>query len=530
MLIVLAMTHLLRQFAYTLCSGREARRAGPSMPCATWPASCARLARSIASMARPSRSSPSALYRYTLADFDWLTPLPEPSVHPRRKEQDGPQASGTGTSDQPDLVAVIEAYGGTLTQKSAQEWHGAHPTHGSSTGINLDCNLAQQLWHCWRHGTGGDALSLIAVCEGLVACEDVEAGCLAWRALPPGPGHRPDPFWLGTPDDRTVPLSHIRVALLPWLVLYLKEHPMSTPVTMTIEPNGTLRYDCGHEIAVRVALHQRNGGKTYPVEVLHQDTALASTDCDLRNLHAIESLYKYVNTVHKLDDWLSILTAVAKALPAKARTPWTPVGQPLSAYTISRREYLWYPWLLKGEPCSIEGDPNVGKTAVLIKLLAHLTSGTRFPTLCADQPEEDFEPCTVVLFTNEDSPAKTLHPRLVLNGGNADRVDFMQGKKDPDTGHVLPLTLQDLDVIEQLLTAHTPAMLCFRPDPELLWPACRHESGQRYQPRPGRRRQPLRRAWLYAPLCAPQRQNPAQPKRSMRPWARSTSPAICARC
>jgi AAA domain len=238
---------------------------------------------------------------------------------------------------------------------------------------------------------------------------------------------------------------------------------MSTPVTMTIEANGTLRYACGPDIAVRVALHQRNGSKTYPVEVLHQDTAIISIDTNLRDQHAIEGLYKYANTVHKRDDWLAILTAVARELPAKARAPWTPVSQPLSAYTISRREYLWYPWLLTGEPCSVEGDPNVGKTSLLIKMLAHLTTGHAFPTLFPDQPEEDFAPCTVVLFTNEDSPSKTLHPRLALNGGDADRVEFVQGKKDPDTGHLLPMTLQDLDEIEQLLTAHTPAMICFDP-------------------------------------------------------------------
>ena len=40
---------------------------------------------------------------------------------------------------------------------------------------------------------------------------------------------------------------------------------------------------------------------------------------------------------------------------------------------------------------------------------------------------------------------------------------FMQGKRDPDTGHVLPMTLQDLEELEQLLTAHTPALLCFDP-------------------------------------------------------------------
>ena len=238
---------------------------------------------------------------------------------------------------------------------------------------------------------------------------------------------------------------------------------MTIAIVSMIEPDGTLRYDCGPDIAIRVGLHRKNGHRTYPVELLHQGDSLLSTDCNLRDLRTIENLRTHADTLHKHPDWHAILTAVARELPEKARAPWTPVGQPLSAYTISRREYLWYPWLLKGEPCSIEGDPNVGKTAVLIKLLAHLTSGTRFPTLFPDQPEEDFAPCTVVLFTNEDSPAKTLHPRLVLNGGNAKRVIFIQGKKDPGTGHILPMTLQDLEEIEQLLTTHAPAMMCFDP-------------------------------------------------------------------
>ena len=57
-------------------------------------------------------------------------------------------------------------------------------THGSSTGVNLDVNLGKGLWHCWRHGTGGDALSLIAVCEGLIACDDLQAGCLSGARFP----------------------------------------------------------------------------------------------------------------------------------------------------------------------------------------------------------------------------------------------------------------------------------------------------------------------------------------------------------
>ena len=131
---------------------------------------------------------------------------------------------------------------------------------------------------------------------------------------------------------------------------------------------------------------RRNGSKTYPVELLHQGTAVLSTDYQSQDLRAIESLRKHANTLHKLRDWHAILTAVARELPEKASAPWIPVGQRLSAYTITRREYLWYPWLLKGEPCSIEGDPNVGKTAVLIKLLAHLTSGTALPDAVSRAP------------------------------------------------------------------------------------------------------------------------------------------------
>ena len=53
---------------------------------------------------------------------------------------------------------------------------GAHPVHGSDGGMNFRIDPEENKWHCYRHGTGGDALSLIGVLEGIVKCEDCVPG------------------------------------------------------------------------------------------------------------------------------------------------------------------------------------------------------------------------------------------------------------------------------------------------------------------------------------------------------------------
>jgi len=162
------MTQVLKEFAYTLCQAGKER--GWELDALR---DLARVLRPPGTINRKYDKSVQVLQasdvRYALADFDWLTPLPAPSVH---------HGAGAGMQDQPDLAAVVEAYGGTLTQKSDQECHGSHPQHGSSTGVNFDVNTTKHLWHCWRHGTGGDALSLIAVCEGLLGCDTLQPGAL----------------------------------------------------------------------------------------------------------------------------------------------------------------------------------------------------------------------------------------------------------------------------------------------------------------------------------------------------------------
>lgn len=51
-------------------------------------------------------------------------------------------------------------------------YQGCHPIHGSETGQNFVVNLDQNVWHCFRHGTGGGPLQWVAVATGVISCEE----------------------------------------------------------------------------------------------------------------------------------------------------------------------------------------------------------------------------------------------------------------------------------------------------------------------------------------------------------------------
>jgi hypothetical protein len=63
-------------------------------------------------------------------------------------------------------------------QRQGDEYFGAHPVHGSETGRNFWVNPQKNVWHCFRHGTGGGPLLWLAVEEGIIRCEDAGPGAL----------------------------------------------------------------------------------------------------------------------------------------------------------------------------------------------------------------------------------------------------------------------------------------------------------------------------------------------------------------
>ena len=63
-------------------------------------------------------------------------------------------------------------------KKRGDEYQGAHPIHGSDTGQNFCVNTQKNVWHCFRHDTGGGPLTWLAVEEGIISCSDATHGAL----------------------------------------------------------------------------------------------------------------------------------------------------------------------------------------------------------------------------------------------------------------------------------------------------------------------------------------------------------------
>jgi len=57
-----------------------------------------------------------------------------------------------------------------LKKTNSGRWQGAHPIHGSSTGSNFTVDESKNVWYCFRHNCGGNALTLLALQEDLIQC------------------------------------------------------------------------------------------------------------------------------------------------------------------------------------------------------------------------------------------------------------------------------------------------------------------------------------------------------------------------
>lgn len=66
----------------------------------------------------------------------------------------------------------------SLYSKGGGKYQGKHPFHDSKTGWDFEADTNKNAWYCFAHTTGGGALELLAVKEGIIPCEDIKKGWL----------------------------------------------------------------------------------------------------------------------------------------------------------------------------------------------------------------------------------------------------------------------------------------------------------------------------------------------------------------
>ncbi|MSU54553.1 MAG: hypothetical protein EXS48_01800 [Candidatus Staskawiczbacteria bacterium] len=81
-----------------------------------------------------------------------------------------------------NVVDVLKKYGIPINDMGRQIQI-SHPIHGSTNGCNFVANGGKNVWHCFRCDSGGGAISLIAVLEGVIDCDKAVPGGLRGEAF-----------------------------------------------------------------------------------------------------------------------------------------------------------------------------------------------------------------------------------------------------------------------------------------------------------------------------------------------------------
>lgn len=81
-------------------------------------------------------------------------------------------------------------------------------------------------------------------------------------------------------------------------------------------------------------------------------------------------------------------------------------------------DWLWYPYIPYGKITVIEGDPEQGKTTLVLTLAAMLSKGIPLP----GTDDIPYEPINIIYQTAEDSLDDTIKPRLEKAGADCTKI------------------------------------------------------------------------------------------------------------
>ena len=98
--------------------------------------------------------------------------------------------------------------------------------------------------------------------------------------------------------------------------------------------------------------------------------------------------------------------------------------------------WLWRPYIAFGKVTLIQGDTGIGKTSLMVKVMADLSNGLYPPTMFRERllPQETGEPITTYYVSIENGIADTIVPLFNRVGGNN---EFVQYQKEMEEHFVL---------------------------------------------------------------------------------------------
>ena len=96
----------------------------------------------------------------------------------------------------------------------------------------------------------------------------------------------------------------------------------------------------------------------------------------------------------------------------------------MSEIQLQEVSWLWYPFIPYGKLTIIQGDPDDGKTTLVLNIAAKLSKGEGL-----DSEMKLSEPMNVIYQSAEDGLADTVKPRLELAGADCERILVIDEKE-----------------------------------------------------------------------------------------------------
>ncbi len=117
----------------------------------------------------------------------------------------------------------------------------------------------------------------------------------------------------------------------------------------------------------------------------------------------------------------------------------------------------WRGRLYFGKVTTLDGDPGLGKSTLLLDLAARVTTGRPMP-----DGEAGVGPADVVILSAEDGLADTIRPRLEAAQADLDRAFAITAVGDGD-GERLPALPTDLTELERVIVEHRAVLVIVDP-------------------------------------------------------------------